>query len=52
MLVPGAGRDITVVDHAIWRVAQLVAAVCFLALLAGVAGMFLARRLFSERRLG
>jgi uncharacterized protein YneF (UPF0154 family) len=36
------------VDHAIWRVAQLVAAVCVLALLAGIAGMFLAQRLFAK----
>jgi hypothetical protein len=40
--------SLKVVDHAIWRVAQLVAAVCVLALLAGIAGMFLAQRLFAK----
>jgi len=40
--------SLKVVDHAIWRVAQLVAAVCVLALFAGIGGMFLAQRLFSK----
>jgi len=42
---------LTVVDHAMWRVAQVVAAALLIVLCAAVAGLFLVRWIFFRQAL-